>query len=712
MTTIDLSEIVLNPSKAISLKELSWDVQAEGLLVTCTARQKYRNTSGRKLEIVYTFPLSWNSVITGFAAILNGKRYVARALERKAAETEYESAIEKGDTPMMLEVNEEEGLCTANLGNILPDEELELEISSARLCTWDEGAVRISVPTFVADRYSDTGTQGGLLPHQRVHSNFLAEYPCSAHFELKGFLARGAVSCERNAFTVKHGEDAISVDMKCGYADRDITVTVSGLPPPPASLLARDGKNWVGCALFTPQTSERSDRPANLRVLVDCSGSMSGASIHQARLALEGLKEALRDTDRVTLTLFGSDVRHVITAPHACTAAFWRRDWIPAVSAIDADMGGTEMLSALKAAASLTGKKDEADILLITDGQVWGADDIARQVRGSGHRVFAVGVGVAPTEGTIRSLAQATGGDCAFVMPNEPFKETLGRFVAKIRKSPLGNAEPRLPGKPLWQSTLAANLFAGESTPLYALFKKRPDAAAMLQCKREGEAETLQAAPWAETDNPALAKLAAWARLQQLSDELDEEDLAAIAVQYGLLTNYTNLLLVSEREESEKTPEMPTLQSVPQMAAASGSGVLGFFADRIMPKALASGMRCRTAAYSAPVPADACCEDIMEGPAAMGPDPEEIARIDILDALAGTETLKRAIDQMWNEAVSAVLRLMDEHGLDAADAFCIALLWLESEGREVPDELLELSRRRVRNAGIAPEEFFSALTEA
>ena len=52
------------------------------------------------------------------------------------------------------------------------------------------------------------------------------------------------------------------------------------------------------------------------------------------------------------------------------------------------------------------------DVLLITDGEIWQADEMVAAARTSGHRVFAIGVGSAPAEGVLRSLAEATGGAC------------------------------------------------------------------------------------------------------------------------------------------------------------------------------------------------------------------------------------------------------------------------------------------------------------
>ena len=176
----------------VALKSLAWEGVANDLVLTLKTRQTYKNDSQKNIEAVYTFPVAWNAVVSRFAVELNGKTLVAQAMEKKQAEEKYEDAIESGDTPVMLEYSDD-GLCTANLGNLQPGETVVIEIETVKTLTWDNGRVRITVPTVIADRYSADGSQGNLLPHQQVSTNFLAEYPVDFHLELKGMLAYGEV---------------------------------------------------------------------------------------------------------------------------------------------------------------------------------------------------------------------------------------------------------------------------------------------------------------------------------------------------------------------------------------------------------------------------------------------------------------------------------------------------------------------------------------
>jgi hypothetical protein len=133
----------------------------------------------------------------------------------------------------------------------------------------------------------------------------------------------------------------------------------------------------VMAALQPPVTAPR--QRIALKLLVDCSGSMGGDGIASARVALHGALAGLTEHDQVSVSRFGSTVEHVL-APSACTPQTLRR-LKPSVDAIDANLGGTEMEAALKAVFALPVSRDcaGADVLLVTDGEIWQAEEMTRR---------------------------------------------------------------------------------------------------------------------------------------------------------------------------------------------------------------------------------------------------------------------------------------------------------------------------------------------
>ncbi len=77
----------------------------------------------------------------------------------------------------------------------------------------------------------------------------------------------------------------------------------------------------------------------------------------------------------------------------------------------------------------------EADLLLITDGELWEQEPVLERAKTSGHRIFTVGVGSAVSEGFVRRIAEITGGCCELVSPRESMAEHIVTHYKRIRTS-------------------------------------------------------------------------------------------------------------------------------------------------------------------------------------------------------------------------------------------------------------------------------------
>ncbi len=534
-----------------TLTSLSWIGRIDGLLMTWTAAQRYRNTSRSEIEVVYTFPLAWSTVVTEFAAVVNGSRLVARPLERPAAEAVYEKAIGDGDTPLMLECSDpSNGVATANLGNLRPGDEVELRISFARVLTLMDETVRADIPTVVAPRYSGRGGQGGLLPHERVVTSLAADYPASARITVSGPLARARIECQNHRTAVRQtpaGELEISIP-QCA-PDRDLALLFTGVAPFGEAVFAeKDGKAAGLVTTILPRRNEAG--AAHVRVLVDCSGSMCGLSIQKAREAVAALASSLRPEDTLTLTAFGSDHRHLIGRPVHVTASVLRRDVMPAILSLDSDMGGTRMEEAVNAVLELG--DEPADILLVTDGQVWDAERIVRAAGAGGKRIFVVGVGTSPASTLLHRIAQATGGFCEVTMPSEDMSGTTARMLCAMRGGAADFPEPvgrQFPG-------VSAAVFVDPGEFSFSDFPR----------------ELVTPAAWRTIPGiyEAIVKLGA---LKRAAAAGDESAARRILVENGVLSPFVSFIMVHERAAEDKASGAPQLRRIAQMVAREAPAV-------------------------------------------------------------------------------------------------------------------------------------------
>ena len=276
--------------------------------------------------------------------------------------------------------------------------------------------------------------------------------------------------------------------------DRDFVLAIDQL----AAHVVRDRRSgwrrrtwrWPASAPTCRTTSPKP--PLRLKVVVDCSGSMNGDSIEAAKRALHRIFAGLTPADRFTLSRFGSTVHHDVAALTAATPEAIRAA-AGHLSAMAADLGGTEMEAALRSVFALGGTEAAADVLLITDGEIWNADSLVAAARAAGQRVFTVGIGAAPAEGVLRRLAEATGGACEFVAPDEDAEAGILRMFARLRGPRVDHADVVWPGAPAWVTTPPRGLFGGETIHVFAGFAAAPTGDVAIRLVPAGHGEPLAA---------------------------------------------------------------------------------------------------------------------------------------------------------------------------------------------------------------------------
>ena len=248
----EITQLRSADGQAVTLKSVHVEGRLDGLLLVMKSRQAYRNDGKSNLETVYTFPLPWGATLMALNAEIGGQRLIGTVMEKKQASARYEKAIDDGDTPIMVEQSAP-CLYTANLGNLKPGEDAVVEIEHAQLLRFEQGQIRITVPTTVAPRYGDAHAAGGLAPHESVNASLLAEYPLTADILLTGDVARGAVHSPSHAIVTTARDDGTLVSLKRGgFLDRDLVLLIDGLQGASFATVVPDGDAFAVLASFCP----------------------------------------------------------------------------------------------------------------------------------------------------------------------------------------------------------------------------------------------------------------------------------------------------------------------------------------------------------------------------------------------------------------------------------------------------------------------------
>lgn len=553
----------------VALRGVSIRVALCDLMCETEVTQRYQNDTHTNIEAVYTFPLPMDAVLLDVQVKLAAKTLRGCVIERKAAQTRYEDAITSGDSAVLLE-QIGDGLYSMNLGNLLAGETAEIRLRYATWLTWHGDSLRVMIPTTLAPRY---GVPRGLQPHEVPQHSLLVAYPLELVVDVGGVLADAALECASHAATIERSPAGARLRLAAGATlDRDFVLNVRAALAPPLATLYPDGAGLVALASLRPAFAARGEPGARcVKIVVDCSGSMNGDSIAQARAALHTLLAQLRPVDEFNIVAFGSTQKLLFPRPVTASADMLRRA-AAFVDALAADMGGTELQTALERAMAMPGAVKSADILLITDGEVWEHHAIAAQATTTHHRIFVVGVGSAVAEAVVRELAAATNGACELVAPRENIAPAIERQFQRIYQPFALSTRIIWPGAPQWVQpwTLRA-VFNGDTLHLMAGFAT-PVAGELVVEMRFADGEVTQQyialTTAAASDRVAAAapRLAAARRLQSLP----ENEARQLALQHQLLSPHTACFVLAER--ADKAQDLPQLSLTPHMLAAGWGG--------------------------------------------------------------------------------------------------------------------------------------------
>lgn len=548
-------------------------VGVEGTVYATLARirmsQEYRNDSDTNVEIVYTFPLPLGSTLLDVTVTLNGKQYRGQVVEKSKAERRYEEAVEAGDTALMV-ARPEPGLYVMNLGNLMARESVVIDIELATLIDWRGSRARLSLPMTLAPRYGEEAS--ALAPHEKPVHGTGVERGFSMTLGLAGELAQATIASPTHpvATRVDASGARVTLQRESAWMDRDFVLTLeAAAPPAPAFMTLSHGGEAFTYASFQIPSRDHAMAARNVKVVIDCSGSMEGESIWLARAGVAQLLSRLRPQDRFGIVAFGSAAQSY--SPCLLEASEWNLEAAQAwVRGLAADMGGTEMRAALDATFSVTGPPGECDVFLITDGQVAETGELVAAVAHAGHRIFVVAVGVAAQQEVLRQLADASGGAMENVSPGEDIADAVRRVFARLVEAPIRALRARAEEGFEWEARTPATIFSGDTVHLFGAAPRMPEALAVEWEAADGTSQQLTLARSASpmADLTPIARIGAALRIQDLARAGEELAATNLAVRHQLVSERTNYILTIDRG-AQRAPDLPELRQVEHMVLSA-----------------------------------------------------------------------------------------------------------------------------------------------
>jgi Ca-activated chloride channel family protein len=568
-------------------------------------RQRYRNTEPRPVEAIYTFPLPSDGTLTAFSMTCDGRKVQGVLKEREAAFKAYDDAITAGHGAALLD-QERPNIFTAQVGNLLPNEETLVEVEFLQKLQAEEGCVRWMLPTLVAPRYipgtpqGDRTAHGVAEPTDRVPDADRMTPPIGdarygLTLDLLVDLGREVVvespSHPLKLTRVGEGKGVrVAFDKAHVALDRDFVLTLRGpdASAPLTTLVTHRQGTEPGTFALTvvPDLLELATVPKAQEVVfvVDTSGSMEGASLPQAQSALRLCLRHLREGDRFNVMAFENSFRTCFPAPVPFTQKTLEEAdrWVAALRA----GGGTELLQPMVAA--VRGMPDGV-VVLLTDGEVGNEAEILQAVLAERKtaRVYSFGIGTNVSDVLLKDLARQTGGAVEFIHPGERIDDKVVAQFSRALAPRVTELEARFEGVEGTElaPTELPPLVDGVPWTLFGRYATPGMGKVVLKGRsgREPFALTIPVTFSDVSDRPVVEKLWAAERIRGWEAaalvgrraQSMKERIVQLALAHGIVTKYTSFVVVEERTAERRATTQPETRVVPVNAPAGWS----MFAD-------------------------------------------------------------------------------------------------------------------------------------
>ncbi|HEX7180388.1 MAG TPA: VIT domain-containing protein [Thermoanaerobaculia bacterium] len=589
-TTLSPYFFVENGDPAVDrlpLKETKVDVHIAGVIADVVVTQVYRNEGARPINARYVFPASTRAAVHGMTMQVGEHRIRAKIRERQKAQQEFNEAKKAGKSAALLE-QQRPNVFSMNVANVLPQDEIRVELHYSELLVPTDGTYELVYPTVVGPRYSNEPEKTAAESDRWVKSPYLHQDEAPTYtFDIETRIAAGMpiaeVLCPSHRTHVEwQGESAARVALDPEEADggnRDyiLRYRLQGQQVETGLLLypGQDESFFLLMVQPPQRVAPRQIPPCEYIFVLDVSGSMHGFPLDTAKELMRELVGGLRPSDRFNVILFSGGSRLLAPSSLPATAENVRQ----AIEEIEREQGGggTELGEALERALSLPGNEGVSrTTIVVTDGYISAEADVFERIRTQLNRsnLFAFGIGESVNRYLIEGMAHAGQGEPFVVTGPAEAKKVAKSFQEYVQSPVLTDVTVETQGFETYdvEPLSIPDLFADR--PLVVFGKWRGDASGTIRVaglSGEGAYEKVFDVATAESsvDNRALRYLWARARVARLSDfgaEDSEETRRAITtlgLTYELLTAYTSFIAVHEVVRNLDGPAQNVDQPLP-----------------------------------------------------------------------------------------------------------------------------------------------------
>ena len=486
---------------------------------------------------------------------------------------------------------------TQSVANIEPGKEIDVNIKYFHTLEYVDGWYEFVFPMVVGPRYNPSGTTDGigavprgqagasgqpteisyLKPGERSGHDIslkvdvdagvpIEDYQCASHQVTTRTNAAGHLSVTLNPidalpnkdFILRYhvASDQIKSSLLTDHDERGGFFTLMLYPPADLKALQRE--------------------PLEMVFVLDCSGSMNGRPITQAKAAVERALHLLQPDDSFQIISFSMTASQLGENPLVATPKSVQRG-LAYLRSLQSE-GGTEMIEGIKAALDFPhDSKRPRFVCFLTDGYIGNEAQILGEIhdRLGTSRIFSFGIGSSVNRYLIDGMARTGRGAVAYLGPTDSAARIMEDFFERVSHPAMTNVKIDWGG---WNVTEVfpghtPDLFVGRPIILTGRFAGTENTTIRINGTAAGQPVQLTIpADISNTTAEPKSLPVLWARmkiasLNDASNYSANEDIPAkikqIALDYGLVSSFTALIAVDATRVTDGSPAATVPVAVP-----------------------------------------------------------------------------------------------------------------------------------------------------
>ena len=556
---------------------------------TVIVTQTYENSYDRPIEAHYTFKLTDGSIVSGFKMTIGSHSMIGVVKPANDGHDEYSTAKRDGKHAALL--TQHDNLYRVILGNILPDEQITVEITYLTKLPVNANGFKFVLPTNIAPIYvppDDVSKYGLFVMSTFLHTTHTA-YDFNVHLTWRtGSKFLEITSPTNHISFVTNSDKHVCFTVSTAPSRGDFVVYAK---TDARTLLydycdtANDNDHYI---LMAHQIAdvEADTSPKSYQFILDQSGSMTPSKIANALEALTLFVLSLSDDSFFNIISFGSS--YIAQWAHSVPVTNENVEIFKAnIHNFKTDMGGTNIYNCLNDVLldnlapfrintePVPAEKDiEKVFILLTDGQVSNVDHLVGMLKShSVHqkcRVFGVGIGSDASRDLIEKMSYETGGTCRMVIDDTDISDNVIYLLSCVSKQTFQHPTLEIGTYRTTQRSIYPNHYFSSCCKLnsdqYASFLST--GATLSYYTPDGDASIVETFP-ATSAQPApqiIKMLWVHSKMDELSRQStysNRDALVELSLKHQLMNPHTSFVIVSE---NVVTNEFSIPRLVPQYA--------------------------------------------------------------------------------------------------------------------------------------------------